>query len=367
MPNYNKYAESKYKDEVKSIVLQLDSVRKNKDSSVDITLAQFVNKKYGISMDAFYNDLGINPSIDTIQNIFTMPDESVRFLVPEIIRDALRLGLRKAPIWNSLIAAEQTVSQPSITIPHINMSEATPRKLGEAETISEGTISFGQKSLKLTKIGKGIRIPYEVSNYVTIDVISVFLQDFGVKLGHGIDALMIDVLINGEQADGSESAPVVGIITPGTITYKDMLKIWIRMSRLGRIPDAIIGGEDTALDTLFLSEFKDRATGTTEKTLNLKTPIPAGTNYFIHGSMPDDQQLFVDSSSAIIKYNSQPLLVESEKIVSNQTEATFATLTTGFGIVFRDARVIMDDSLNVATNGFPSYMDVDTLEQVTFE
>ena len=77
-------------------------------------------------MDTLYLDLGIDTSIDTLENIFTMPDESVRFLVPEIIRDALRLGLRKAPIWRNLTAAEQTVKQPAVTIPHLNMSDATP-------------------------------------------------------------------------------------------------------------------------------------------------------------------------------------------------------------------------------------------------
>lgn len=368
-----KYSKSQYKKEIKSVVLTCESLRKQ-EKPIDVSLSEFINKKWGISMDTLYLDLGIDPSIDTIENIFTLPDESVRFLIPEIIRDALRLGLRKAPIWRNLVAAEQTVKQPNLTIPHINMSDATPRKVGEAETIETGIISFGQKDLKLTKIGRGIKIPYEVRNYVSINVVSIFLQDFGVKLGHGIDALMIDVLLNGEQADGSESAPVVGIAAPGTLSFADLLKVWIRLARLGRTPDSIIAGETVALETLDLSEFKTNSLGGTSPAgvptatnLQLQTPIPTNTRYYIHGSMPADQQMIVDSSAAIIKYNSQPLLVESEKIVSNQTEATYATLTTGFGIVFRDARVVVDDSLDITTNDFPSYMDVDALEQVTFE
>ena len=31
--------------------------------------------------------------------------------------------------------------------------------------------------------------------------------------------------------------------------------------------------------------------------------------------------------------------------------------TTGFGVIFRDARVIIDDSLDVGTNDFPSWME----------
>lgn len=129
----------------------------------------------------------------------------------------------------------------------------------------------------------------------------------------------------------------------------------------------MIGGEDMALDLLDLPEFKEKHAGTTAATLNVKTPIPTKSDFFIHGSMPDDQLLVIDPSSTVIKYNSQPLLVETEKIVSNQTEATYATLTTGFGIVYRDSRVVIDSSLAFSGNGFPSYMDASALESVTIE
>lgn len=351
----------------------MNSMRKNSSNPVDVSLAQFVQAKWGITMEAFYADLGLNANVDTVQNIFTMPDDSVRWLVPEIIRDALRLGLRKNPIWADLIAAEQTIANPTVTIPHLNMSDASPRYIGEAETIPTGTISFGQKTLKVRKLGRGIKIPYEVANYVTLNVIAIFLQDFGVKLNLGIDALMISVLINGEQTNGSESAPVVGVTTINTFVYKDLLRVWIRMARIGRTPYGVIGGEAAALDTLDLPEFKQGVVGGTNAAgvapnnrLDLKTPIPNRSAYFIHGSMPANQQMVIDRSSAIIKYNAQPLLVEEDKIVSKQVLETYASLTTGFGILYRDARVIIDKSVTIGTNNFPSYMDVDSLEAVSF-
>lgn len=363
--NTEQISKSKYANDIRESVFTMNSLRRNSQNPVDISMQEFVQARWGISMETFYADLGLNASIDTIQNIFTTPSESVRWLIPEIFRDALRLGLRKAPIWNDLIAAEQTIAQPQITLPHINMSDATPRYVGEAETIPQGTLSYGSKTLKVRKMGKGIKIPYEVAQYVTINVVAIFLQDFGVKLNHGIDSLMIDCLINGEQLDGSESAPVIGVGTVNMMKYRDLLKVWVRMSRIGRSASSMIGGEESAIDTLDLDEFKIRTQGATEKTLNLKTPIPAGSDYFIHGSMDPDETLVVDRTSAIIKYNAQPLLVEEDKIVSKQVLETYASLTTGFGILYRDARVIIDKSLDFATNGFPAYMDVDPLEQVT--
>jgi hypothetical protein len=375
MANSAKYQASKYARDMKEVVLSCNAMRKDTQNPVDISLADFVQAKWGVSMDALYDDLGLNASVDTIQNIFTMPDESVRWLVPEIIRDAIRLGLRKNPIWQDLIASEQTIAQPQIQVPHWNMSDATPRWVGEGETIPKGAVSFGQKTLKVRKLGRAINITYEVAQYVTVNIVSIFLSDFGVKFNLGIDSLLIDTLINGEQADNSESAPVVGIGTAGltNFVYKDLLRVWIRMARIGRTPYGIIGGEDAALKVLDLAEFKQGVVGGTNAAgvapnnrLDLKTPIPNSSAYYIHGSVPADKQIIIDRSSAVIKYNAQPLLVENDKIVSNQTLETYCSLTTGFGILYRDARVVIDASLAFSGNGFPTYMNVDAQENVDF-
>lgn len=374
--NSAQYAKSLYKNDVKESVQACIAMRTNSQGPVDVSLAQFVQAKWGISMESFYQDLGINASVDTIQNIVTQPDESVRWLVPEIIRDAIRLGLRKNPIWRDFIASEQQLANPSVIIPSWNMSEAMPRYVGEGESIPKGAVSFGQKTMKFRKLGKGLRITYEVAQYVTVNVMSIFLQDFGVKLNLGLDSLLIDILINGEQADGSESAPIVGIGTAGlaNFTYQDLLRVWIRMSMLGRMPFGIIGGEAAALQVLNLNEFKTNTVGGQQAAgvapnarLDLRTPIPTTSSYYIHGAVPNNYQILVDRSSAVIKYNVQPLLVETDKIVSNQTLETYCSLTTGFGILYRDARVVINAAVAFSGNGFPTWMDVAAQENIDFE
>lgn len=362
--NTKKYKESQYHGKVKGLVRLAEGLRAE---SQDVSFAEAVKDKYDVSLGEFLEELGIDTTTDTISNIFSLPDDDVRWVVPEIIRDAIRVGLRDAPIWNAVTAAEQETSQLKIKMPYINMSDAAPRKVGEGETIPFGTISYGDKEVSVYKIGRGIRLTYEVMNYVSLDVVSIFFQDFGVKLGHALDTLAIDVLTNGDQGDGSDSAPVLGVTTAATKVYKDFLRIWIRGSRMGRSFNTIIGGEAAALETLDLSEFKDRKSGTTDATLNMQTPVPNSASYFIHGNIPDDQELMVDKRFALLKFNVVPLMIESEKVVSNQTEAFYATLTTGFGKMFRDAAVIMDKSLAFASNGFPTYMDVDQYQNVVIE
>lgn len=363
----DQHKKSIYLKDMRQIQNSLDSLRKDPQGFSDVTLAEYVNARFGITIESFFEDLGVNPAEDTISNLFTMPTEGYKWLVPEVVREALRLGLRKTPIYPSVIAGEQQTNSTHVKMPSINMSDATPKRVRENESIPLGTISYGQKEFDLYKFGRGIQISYEVRQYVALSVVAIYLQDLGVKMGHGLDALLIDTLLNGEQTDGSESAPVIGTISGTSLVYKDLLRVWVRMSRLGKSPSVMIGGEEIALDILDLDEFKTKHVGTPMKNISLKTPVPNSSDFFIHGSMPDDQVLVVDPSSTALKYNAQPLLVESEKIISTQSEATYASFTTGFGIVYRDSRIVVDRSIAYAGHAFPTYMDVDALEQVSMD
>jgi hypothetical protein len=366
-----KFNASEYKGKIQDAVLLANSMRTEKDNVQDVSFGEVIKTKFGVSQEEFYENLGINPYTDTIQNLTTTGDLDVRWIIPEIFRDALRLGLQKAPIWNNVIASESQVSGLTTIMPYINTSDAAPRRVGEAETIPTGSISYGSKTVEIFKVGRGIKIPYEVMQYATLDVVSLFLTDFGKQLGLALDTLALDTIINGEQTDGSASSPVIGVGTAGTKVYADYLRIWIRMARIGRLPNTIIGGEAAALETLDLAEFKTNNVGgnagaglPTSSALDIKTPIPKKSNYYIHGNVPADQEIILDPSSTLVKFNAQPLLVESEKIVSNQTEGFYASLTTGFAKLFRDSAVVMDKSDTIGNLPFPAYMDVDSFENV---
>lgn len=356
--------------DLKGMVQFMDSARAgNKDTvCTDISLEEMVQEKYGISQSDFFEKIGINPRMTTMQNIFTMPNEGVRWIVPEIIRTAIVAGIRQAPFYPDLISHDEHVSGLKITMPHINMSDAAPAKVNEAETIPLGDISYGEKTVSIFKIGKGFKITDEVRDYVSLDVLGVYLRDFGIQLGYAMDNIAMDVLLNGNMLNGAESAPVVGVYdTTKGIQYKDLLKMWVRASRLGRNYQNIIGGETQAIDMLNLPEFKDRKTGTPDATLNIKSPVPNKANFYIHPGTPDQQLLLVDKSAALIKLTAKELMLESERIVSNQTQATYATLTTGFCKMYQDAAVLVAANKPFTTNGFPAFMNIDPFLQVGLE
>lgn len=359
---------------VEQDVRYLENVRKgmsDRGLAEDASLSDLIMGKYNLSMGDFLTKVGVETNRDTINNLLTVPNQGVKWLVPELIRDAITLGIRQAPIYPTLIASEQSVNALTVIMPQVNMSDAAPAKVNEGETIPLGTVSFGQKQVTLFKLGKGLKLTDELKNYVSMDVLSIFLRDFGIKLGYAQDVLAIDCLINGDKNDGSESAPVVGVLNVGSIEYKDLLRIWVRAGRMGRNFSTLVADEEAAINTLALPQFSNWSVLPNYRTqqpihrMNLRTPIPQSSDFLIHGNVPDGDILLVDKSSAMIKLNSQALMVESERIVSNQTEAVYASLTTGFAKVYRDAAIILDSSIQF--NGFPSYMEIDPLKNVGIE
>lgn len=359
-------------EDMQAAVKQMDAMRAGtKDrKAVDIKFEDFVKDKWGFgSMDSFYNAIDLNPSMHSVENLYSLPEfPGYRWIVPEIIRAAIRTGLRKNPIYASLIAAEETVTQPTVFMPNINMSDATPKKVNEAETIPTGTVSFNQKSVKIHKVGIGLKITDEVAQYSSLNILAIYLQDVGIKLGLALDNLAVDILINGDQDGGTESAPVIGTISGTSFTYKDILRAWIRMGMIGRLPQVMLSNEDPALDILDLAEFKASGNAApAAKKIDVRTPIPQSQDYFINGNMLDtDQLMLIDTTAALLKLNAQALKVESERMVDKQVNGTYVSLTTGFANLFRDARLIVDRSLAYSGNGFPSWMTPGNFERENF-
>lgn len=366
----SKLTQKDFINELPSMVSLMDSYRSgsNNRKPIEITLGEVAEGKWGISQDELFEKIGINPHVDTMENIFTMPQQNIRWIVPEIIRQAITLGMRQAPFYPEIIASDQSINGLSAIMPMINMSDAAPAKVNEAETIPLGEVSFGQKSVSLFKIGKGFKMTDEVKNYVSIDVLGIYLRDFGIQLGYAMDTLAMDVVINGNKPDGSESAPTIGVYeTAQGITYKDLLHIWVRAARMGRNFQTMIGGEDQAIELLNLPEFKDRHSGTTQATLNVKSPVPSSANFYIHPGTPNQQLLLIDTSAALIKLTARQLMLESERIVSNQTEAVYASLTTGFSKMYQDAALLLAADKKFTESGFPDFMNVDPYLLVNLE
>lgn len=367
---------SRYTNYQKAVITNLESLAKevqnlrtgtDDEAGLDINFGEFLQEKIGFSQDekgGFANVLRflkIDPSRATIGKLMSMPelDSSFRWLVPEVIRDAIRTGFTAQPIWNSIIAADNPVTQKSVTVPNIKRGATPMFKLGEAETIPVGNIEFSQKTITIYKVGTGLGLTDELRQYCSLNLLSEFLQSVGVNLGRGLDTLAVQTLLNGDG--NGNAAPVIGTENLGAIDWdNDILRLLIRMNMLGYTGNNIIANEEPLRDVLKLPEVKGFNGDTTVANATIKTikSIPTSLNMYPSGSMPTaDTWMFLDVMKALMKFTARPLFIESERIVANQTENTFATITTGFAKMMQDACVVVDGTQTFASAPFPAYMD----------
>jgi len=357
--------------DMKAAVKQVDALRlgTQTEKGLDISFEQFIKEKWGFgSLNSFYDTLGVDLSYQSIASFNSMPEfnEDFKWLVPEIVRAAVRLGLDRPTIYNRLISAEETVTQPTVVLPLIKRANVPVADLGEAESIPTGIIDFDQKSVTVKRIGTGIKVTDQVNQYTPLNIVALYLQEVGVQLGVKFDGMALKTLINGDQDDGSDNIAMIGVEDPLVgFTYRDLLRAWLRMGRIGRTPSYMLSGEEAALDVLLLPEFKGFANAkeTPLKTLNLDTPIPNAQNYLVTGLLPTQNWLMmVDTRNALIKLNVGALRVEADRIVEKGINATYVTQTTGFTTMFREARLIIDRSKSWGAPDdarFPAWFDTD--------
>lgn len=359
----------------------------NKLSPMHISLTDAVKAAYGIpNLATYLKALGVYTSDDTLfslgrrfgQDNLTkslteqlMIDSSefnsapnstsnvasdYRFIIPEIFSEAIRTGYEHVALHNNWIAGTQNLSTRKLTMPRIERGDGMPSKVSEGGDIPVGSIKFGKKDVSIYKIGTGFQITDELVMESKLNMLFIFLQEVGNDMSIGADVAAIKCLVNGEQADGSESAPVIGVETINSFTTMDAKRVMSRMARLKRaLTHAVLNESDSLLD---LNEAKPER----EETSIAKYMGINASNWIL----PGNQLLFLNAQQAMMKLQYRGLMTERRRNPRNQTEELFISDHINFAIVKRDARIIMDKDLAFSSNGFPAYMDIDSRINTAF-
>ena len=74
----------------------------------------------------------------------------------------------------------------------------------------------------------GIKMTYEVLRSTTLINLADALSYVGEKMAMQADAMAMKVLISGDLANNSESAPVIGVESAGNFASKDIKKHKLR-------------------------------------------------------------------------------------------------------------------------------------------
>jgi hypothetical protein len=342
-----------------------DDMQKLRKARKEVTLKSYLAATWDNEMtpDRFYRELGIEPSGMTVEKMLNT-SELTKWLFPEIFRDAIRRGLEYTPFYTDLIATEETINSTGITMPFmdwttIDRDEVRLRDTNEGATITEGEIiTWAEKQVSIRKKARGLKQTYESIMFTPIDLAAIFFEELGTQMGSDLDQELIDVAVNGDQEDGSESAPVIGVTTANVLTYADLTRAWIRFRRIGRNSTALLVNETDALTILSMAEFQRTvpagATQASPVTLNIVSPLPTSQDVYVHDAVPAKKIIMVDRARAFVQLTAMPLLIESERIVSRQIEGEYVSIITGFANIFRDGRMVLDYSTTLGTNPGPT-------------
>ena len=291
-------------------------------------------------------------------------DPNFRFLLPEIILGLLQTDYEHSSMHQNWIGQTVNIGRRKATVPMTKRGNMTPRRIGEGESIPVGGLLFGQKEISCFKVGVGFEITDEMRDEVPLDLAAQAMAEAGNDLSICSDFEAFNVLVNGEEA--SESAPVVGVETIGSTVYRDLKKVDIRMGRLNKKPNRVINNEDNSLDISLLDEFKGfdgiNTLGTIQGLMALR--LAYQEDIYIP---PTTQSMLLNSAKAMSKLQYGSLMMEEDRNKANQTNAFYMTDHIGFWIMSKDARVIIDNSLAFASNGFPASMDIDSRISQAFQ
>ncbi|RUP41611.1 MAG: hypothetical protein EKK63_04980 [Acinetobacter sp.] len=288
------------------------------------------------------------------------PGSEWRFIIPELIMAAIRTDYEASSMHNNWIALTQNITQDEITMPQIKRGNAVPKRIGEGESIQFGSVAFGKKKAGVYKVGIGFNLTDELIERSSLDMLYIFLGEVGNDMSICADYEAYSILRNGEQEDGSESSPVIGVDAVGTLSYKDLKRGTSRMNRLGRKVSRIITGEDDGIDLTMLPEFTGFNGGVGNKmgTINSILGVPDTLQHDTY-SVADDETILVDPTKAMAKLQYGSMKVEERRNPQNQTQELFVSDYVGFAVLRKDARLVIDKSVTIGAQGFPDYMDVD--------
>lgn len=396
------------KGKVQETIARLNAVRTDAKKPRDITLRQFVGEEFKgddnkpISMGKFMHEIGVDAQRTTVDELMNDADNAHllpevireggrvgmgvarrealariaslgpvvagesggtnRWLNPDVFTDVVNRGLVQGPFYNDLIIREETVPQKTVTMPHVNLSDATVEITGEGETISEGTVTYGEKVVKLYKRTRGLKVTYESIRYNSLSLAAIFFQDAGRLLGNKLNNLALDAIVDGDQDDGSEAAAVIGVEdTDSGVTWRDLARVAIQGSLIGRTFTQAIGDATTVLDYLDLEEMKKMFFGSSILPTQLKTQITFPSALYAsarvgRGTASGDKLVLQDPTASLVQLTSAPLMVESGKIISKQIEESYMSITTGFGKVQRNSSIVIDGGIAYTGHEFPAWM-----------
>lgn len=306
-----------------------------------LTHTQFFRALGTNVQDYCAQEFGIDVGKITVDRFF-QSDPNAKWLFPDIVREAVLAGIRRRPAYRSLIARDEPAPGTAYDIPYVveNAEEEEPRIVAEGAAIPEAELAYGDRVVRLTKLGRGVIASYEAIRRMSVDLLRIHLQRIGERMGRQFDYVLAATLVSGDAPDGANAATVVNTATADAWVYDDIVAGFLKLGVEHYFtPTHMLANADLCKTILGMDEFKDAAVFDFAKTGNL--PSPLGMKLVPMEDQPANTLTILDANYAAIKLTEQDVLVESDKLVSQQWERTYLTTVTAFALLYPKARVVV--------------------------
>src|SRR5574343_303830 len=310
--------------------------------------------------------LGSNLTSNQFSSIITEGGtfKPFRWAIRELILSPVTDGYAASvgyPNWISGVVP--VTSSGNNYVPKMLYTPNAPKHLVEGETISIGTMKIGQKTVSVRKYGNAMEFTTESILSASFDALQQGFQEIGTQMARTADALAVDVILNGEQTDGSEAIAQVGVYTPNSWTRKDFIYMMETFKNINRLPNVMISELGVGVDIKQILPYTPSGNDIDP----LMTEMFNGLlkNSYAREQMGSLLAVFLDSRSAIGQLMFGTMTLETDRNAANDTTLLFVREHIGFYVQQRDARVALKKDANIASVPYPEYMNAQKLLNVT--
>ncbi|EMO84323.1 phage capsid family protein [Leptospira santarosai] len=346
--------------DIKKLSLEKDMYKELDSNQCAVPLSKIIERleeKSGFDPFDQKSDVGLMNPVDRqllingvdVFNSATLVDDffktnNSKILFPAFISDQIYLGMGLGQMELSvedLKASSQKISSTAIEKIGIDFEkeDVDAAIVGQGGSFPSATIELKTGAVSMKKVGRKMVISYEAARRVNIDILKIYLQRIGYRLGQQMAQEGLRVLVEGDETNGS------AISTSYTKTnewkYADVIRLIFGNFKKGQTATTVVLNNEFLLNIL-----TDETNFKQFQSLNIAEKfITSGEIQGFFGRawktseyVPDNTMIAFDKTSCLSYFEeAKSSLIETDKIIDKQLEQTVISLNFGFTKLYQSA------------------------------
>ena len=252
---------------------------------------------------------------DMVEKFFTTTESAVLF--PEFVRRCIKKGFDDSVLNN--IVAVSTKCESNIYSGCVISDTAGYSTTSQGNALPVASVTEPSASLSLNKYGRMITASYEALRQQKLDVFGVMLRSVGIKLANSVL--------------GSAVTALKANITPSTVSALDYSAL---TSLYGSFDDfnmncVMLSPANTAV-VLALAQMENASADEQGK-----VKLPFGAEIICTSEVDDNTVIGLDKDFALEIVTSSDIVLETDKLISNQLDRIAVSINCGFRRITDDA------------------------------